>query len=80
MQWGNDLADTVFVPCWVEASSDRTGLYKAFGYHATGIIQLGGTEGHSCTGMRRDAWTKGIEGGQGMGNGTQATVQAYWRA
>ena len=64
MQWANDLADSLFLPCWVEASKDGTGLYKEFGYYETGKIKLGGEGDKFVVAMRRDARTTAIEGGK----------------
>ena len=32
MQWGNDVADSLMLPCWIEASLDGELLYKQVGY------------------------------------------------
>ena len=64
MQWGNALADSLFLPCWVEASKTGTELYKAFGYYETGKIKLGGEGDKFVAAMRRDARATPIEGGK----------------
>ncbi|OAL20044.1 hypothetical protein AYO22_09194 [Fonsecaea multimorphosa] len=35
MQWGNDVADTLMLPCWIEASPEGELLYKQMGYRVT---------------------------------------------
>jgi GNAT superfamily N-acetyltransferase len=35
MQWGNDVADTMMLPCWLESSSKGEGLYRKMGYEDT---------------------------------------------
>ncbi|KAK5257848.1 hypothetical protein LTR40_009075 [Exophiala xenobiotica] len=32
MQWGNDVADALMLPCWIEASPEGEGLYRQMGY------------------------------------------------
>ena len=32
MQWGNDVADTMMFPCWLESSAKRLRLYQKMGY------------------------------------------------
>ncbi|KIW67091.1 hypothetical protein PV04_06364 [Phialophora macrospora] len=32
MQWGNDVADALMLPCWIEASPEGELLYKQMGY------------------------------------------------
>ena len=32
MQWGNDVADSLMLPCWIEASPEGELLYKQMGY------------------------------------------------
>lgn len=32
MQWGNDLADAIMLPCWIEASRIGEPLYRKMGY------------------------------------------------
>ena len=66
MQWANDLADSLFLPCWVEASTSGAGLYSAFGYYEVGTIEF--TEGHNCKAMRRDAKTQPVDGGKAVPN------------
>lgn len=35
MQWGNDIADTMMLPCWLESSAKGEGLYWKMGYEET---------------------------------------------
>ena len=32
MQWGNDVADTMMLPCWLESSAKGLRLYQKMGY------------------------------------------------
>ena len=32
MQWGNDVADTMMLPCWLESSAKGVRLYQKMGY------------------------------------------------
>ena len=32
MQWGNDIADTMMLPCWLESSAKGLKLYQKMGY------------------------------------------------
>ena len=70
MKWANDLADSLYLPCWVEASVDGTGLYASAGYYDVGTIQLGNPEGYTVKAMRRDAKTEAIIGGRAVASGT----------
>lgn len=62
MQWANDLADLLFLPCWVEASTAGIPLYRKFGYYEVGSIEFGGDR--RAKAMRRDAKTSPIGGGK----------------
>lgn len=66
MQWANNLADSLFIPCYVESSTDGMGLYKGFGYVERGIIVE--ADGQGIMGMRRHARTAAIEGGKTISN------------
>ena len=35
MQWGNDIADIMMLPCWLESSLKGEGLYRKMGYEET---------------------------------------------
>ena len=32
MKWGNDIADTMMLPCWLESSAKGIRLYQKMGY------------------------------------------------
>ncbi|KAI0378769.1 acyl-CoA N-acyltransferase [Hypomontagnella monticulosa] len=51
MQWGCDLADQLFLPGWIEASSEGNFLYKKFGFYD--YMPMGAGMSGMC--MRRDA-------------------------
>ncbi|KAF2170117.1 hypothetical protein M409DRAFT_19723 [Zasmidium cellare ATCC 36951] len=59
MQWGVDLADSLFLPGWIEASRDGTALYKAFGFYVAAEVDV---HGLPTAHMKRDARSKGIDG------------------
>ena len=59
MQWGVDLADALFLPGWIEASVEGTGLYKAFGFYVSKEVEL---HGLPIAHMKRDPRSKGIDG------------------
>jgi GNAT superfamily N-acetyltransferase len=40
VQWGTDLADRLFLPCWVEASEVGHGCYARQGYEDLETIQV----------------------------------------
>ncbi|KAK0278712.1 hypothetical protein LTR35_008976 [Friedmanniomyces endolithicus] len=62
LQWGCDLADQLFIPGYIEATTDGNFLYKMFGFYELESIDSGiGEEGVT---MRRDARSRPIEGGK----------------
>lgn len=60
MQWGCDLADQLFLPCWIEASPEGNHLYKVFGFYDYGVIPA--FDGAAT--MKRDARKTPITGGR----------------
>lgn len=40
MQWGNDVADAMMLPCWIEASPEAELLYMKMGYEARERVRL----------------------------------------
>ena len=62
MQWANNLADSLFIPSWVEASTDGTALYKQFGFYEKKTIGL--SEEQRAVAMRRDDRSTPIPGGK----------------
>lgn len=40
MQWGNELADQLMLPCWLEASPYGRGLYAKYGYEVVETVKL----------------------------------------
>ncbi|KIX94464.1 uncharacterized protein Z520_09850 [Fonsecaea multimorphosa CBS 102226] len=40
MQWGNDVADTLMLPCWIEASPEGELLYKQMGYEGRERVRI----------------------------------------
>lgn len=44
MKWGVDLADSLGLPCRLEASPVGYAVYKKFGYEDVGVLDLNVTE------------------------------------
>jgi hypothetical protein len=44
MEWGNKLADSLGLPCRLEASPTGYGLYRKFGYEDIDVFDLNVTE------------------------------------
>ncbi|KAK0347867.1 hypothetical protein LTR91_013028 [Friedmanniomyces endolithicus] len=62
LQWGCDLADQLFIPGYIEATTDGNFLYNTFGFYELESIDSGiGEEGVT---MRRDARSQPILGGR----------------
>ncbi|OAP60848.1 hypothetical protein AYL99_05850 [Fonsecaea erecta] len=40
MQWGNDVADALMLPCWIEASPEGELLYKQMGYEGRERVKI----------------------------------------
>ncbi|EXJ71776.1 uncharacterized protein A1O5_05586 [Cladophialophora psammophila CBS 110553] len=40
MQWGNDVADALMLPCWIEASPEGELLYKQVGYEGRERVRI----------------------------------------
>lgn len=40
MQWGNNVADSLMLPCWIEASPEGELLYKQVGYLARERVKI----------------------------------------
>ncbi|KAL2416022.1 hypothetical protein ABEF91_002985 [Exophiala dermatitidis] len=40
MQWGNDVADSLMLPCWIEASPEGEPLYKKMGYEGRERVRI----------------------------------------
>jgi GNAT superfamily N-acetyltransferase len=40
MQWGNDVADALMLPCWIEASPEGEGLYRQMGYEGRDRVRI----------------------------------------
>ncbi|KIW31870.1 uncharacterized protein PV07_03459 [Cladophialophora immunda] len=40
MQWGNDVADALMLPCWIEASPEGEPLYKQMGYEGKERVRI----------------------------------------
>ncbi|CAJ2506878.1 Uu.00g080640.m01.CDS01 [Anthostomella pinea] len=59
IQWGCDLADQLFLPAWLEASSDGNYLYRRYGFEELGAVKGEVEEVY----MRRVAKVSIIEGG-----------------
>ena len=64
MQWGNDVADALMLPCFIEASEYGEGLYRKMGYED--VQRYSWTnESFKDAGflvMKRPAMVKGMEG------------------
>jgi GNAT superfamily N-acetyltransferase len=40
MQWGNDVADAMMLPCWIEASPQGERLYRQIGYEGRERVRI----------------------------------------
>jgi len=40
MQWGNDVADALMLPCWIEASLEGEWLYRKMGYEGRERVRI----------------------------------------
>jgi hypothetical protein len=62
IQWGVDLADSLFIPGWIEASPEGNYLYKVFGFYDFELID-DPLAGNAVT-MKRDVRKTPIMGGK----------------
>jgi len=60
LKWGNNLADQLFLPSFVEASMDGAGLYRRYGYYEISKHE-GDVEGFN---MKRDPQVLGYSRAQ----------------
>ncbi|KAK3710705.1 hypothetical protein LTR37_010124 [Vermiconidia calcicola] len=62
LKWGCDLADALFLPAWIEASTEGNFLYKTFGFYD--YEKIGDGELAGGRNMRREPLVRWIEGGK----------------
>jgi hypothetical protein len=62
LEWGCEVADTLFLPAWVEASAEGTLLYKKFGFSEYEKIEIGALAGG--VNLRREPVVTSFKGGK----------------
>jgi GNAT superfamily N-acetyltransferase len=62
MQWGNNLADNLMLPCWIESSVAGEPLYAKMGYEQTDRVFYDKVIKATFCHMRRPAKVTGFEG------------------
>lgn len=63
MKWGCDVADTLFLPGWIEASEEGNFLYKTFGFYDYEVLKYDEDLGGG-TNMRREPLVRSFAGGK----------------